>query len=217
MMGDDQQQLLASVFNTAYGDVIDRFADEYNRTLQLSEQLGHNRSFVRLFAYHRDRIRNGGRFCSSGGCHRQVYFSSFGGASWQSCLLEIREWCVIENLTICGRCNDGDDGFFGCSVSSVETSYVFNELYSLRHSAGNILRCPIYLITTGRLFCCLPDDPAAGDYIVRYDNTPFETYQDRIVNFTIIPVFHRLCCNFLVQWRRDNEQHEEEEIDVEEE
>ena len=78
-MGDDQQQLLASVFNTVYGDVIDRFADEYNWTLQLSEQLGHNRSFVCLFAYHCDRIRNG--LCSSGSCHRQVYFSSFGGAS----------------------------------------------------------------------------------------------------------------------------------------
>ena len=187
-MEDDQQQLV--VFNTVvsvYGDIIDHFADDYNWTLQLSEQLGHNRSFVCLFAYHRDRICDG--LCG-GDFHSQVYFLRFGGVSWYNCLLEIREWCVIENLTICARCNDG---LLGCSLSSIETSYVFNDLYSLRHSAGNILRCPIYLTTTGRLFCCLPNDSTVYcDYIVRYDNRPFKTYHKHMLDSTIFPFFSKI-------------------------
>ena len=221
-MGDDDKQFL-NLLNIVYGDVIDRFADEYNGTLQLTEELGNNRSFVRLFAYHRNRIcDDGGRLCSSGGCRREVYFSRSGGASWQSRFMDIREWCVIENLTICGGCN-GDGG--DCSISRVETSYVFNDLYSLRHSAGNIFRCPIYLVTAGGLFCCLPDDPAAGDYIVHYDNRSFETYQDHLLNSTIIPIFHRLWCRRFLRggglWRaagflRDDDDDDDDD-DIEEE
>ena len=104
---------------------------------------------------------------------------------------------MVETLTICAKCNGGGgSGLSSFSISCIETSFVINDLYSLRHSAGNILSCPVYLISGGMLY-------DHDRYIVTYDNTPFETYYQNIIESRIIPL---LFSNFLAQYEVDDDE-----------